>query len=297
LGGAYKDVQVPGLQPAVGHSTVRINFNVVGPGYFSLIGTRLLRGRVFDTRDTPAVEKVVVINETMARRFWPGEEPIGRSIHVANDQCWIVGVVEDTKWETLTEEPRPLLYFPTTQQVSDSLTILLRARVDPASLVGPARAALGRIDTNVPLLSAITLKQHMAFTLSDERNRALLSSVFAVLGIILAAAGLYGVIAFLVARRTREIGIRMAIGAAPTGVIRLVLSRVAMLVGVGIVIGAVVSAWAATFVASLLYGVEPRDPVTFVGATAILVAVGAVAGWLPAWRASRIDPAEVLRAE
>jgi ABC-type antimicrobial peptide transport system permease subunit len=141
------------------------------------------------------------------------------------------------------------------------------------------------------------LEDYVNALLGQERLVAMLSGLFGGLASLLAGLGLYGVTAYAVARRRTEIGIRMALGAAPAGVVRLVLSRVSMLVGIGVLVGAGLSLWASKFVATLLYGLEPRDPVTFVGAVVTLAAVGVVAGWLPAWRASRIDPAEVLRSE
>ena len=209
----------------------------------------------------------------------------------------VVGVVEDAKWETLTEEARPLLYFPMTQQVSDSLTILLRTRTDPAAMVGTARAALHDIDSGVPLLSAFTLKEHMDFTLNGERARAQLTSAFAVLGLVLAATGLYGVLAFIVTRRTREIGIRIALGASPHDVRRLVLEFGLRRVLLGGAIGLALASALRRAIAGLLFGVASTDPATLAVVLTVLVVVGVAAAWLPARRAMRVDPNVALRFE
>ena len=297
LGGAEKEIRVPGVQPPAGRTGFRVNFDVVSPGYFALMQTRLQRGRVFGRDDGPAAPPVVIVNETMARRLWDGHEAVGRHLQIGSMDYAVVGVVEDAKWETLTEEARPLLYFPMTQQVSDSLTILLRTRTDPAAMVGTARAALHDIDSGVPLLSAFTLKEHMDFTLNGERARAQLTSAFAVLGLVLAATGLYGVLAFIVTRLTREIGIRIALGASPHDVRRLVLEFGLRRVLLGGAIGLALASALRRAIAGLLFGVASTDPATLAVVLTVLVVVGVAAAWLPARRAMRVDPNVALRFE
>jgi putative ABC transport system permease protein len=296
LSGAEREIVVPGVEPPPGRTGFRINFDVVARGYFSLMGTRLLQGRVFSSVDGPQTTRVVIVNDTMARRFWP-EGAIGRHLRIGNTDYEIVGTVEDTKWESVTETPRSLLYFPMTQQESDSVTILLRTAGDPAALVKAARAELHRIDPNVPLLSATTLREHMDYTLKDEHNRARLVSAFAGLGLSIAAVGLYGVLAFVVARRTREIGVRIAIGAAPATIFRLVLDYAVRRVAAGLAVGIVIALALRKVIAGLLYGVTAGDPVTFVGVVLLLVVVGLVAALVPARRATKVDPIVALRTE
>lgn len=297
LGGAEKEIVVPGLASPPGAAGFRLTYDVVGDGYFSLMGVRVLRGRVFDRQDRLDSVKVVIVNETMARRFWPGRDAVGKQITIATIDYEIVGVVDDTKWETLTETPRSLLYFPITQQVSDGLTILLRTRNDPSLLVQAARTELQRVNSNVPLLSVATLKQHLEFTINDERTRARLTSVFAALGLALAATGLYGILAFLVTRRTREIGIRIAVGAESRHVVLLVLDYGLRRVVVGLAVGLILSLALSRFIAGLLFGVAPADPLILAGVLLLHVAVAAIAGYAPARRAARVDPIVALRAE
>jgi predicted permease len=297
LGGAEKEIRVPGVQPPAGRSGFRVNFDVVGPGYFSLMQTRLQRGRAFGPEDGPDAAKVVIVNDTMARRYWGGRGAVGQHLQIGNTDYAIVGVVEDTKWETLTEAARPLLYFPMTQQASDSLTILLRTQNDPATLVGTVRAELRRLDSGVPLLSATTLKQHMDYTLNDERVRARLTSAFAGLGLVLAATGLYGVLAFIVTRRTHEIGIRVALGAESSDVLRLMLDYGLRRVLVGAAIGVLLALTFRQAISGLLFGVGPADPATLAVVLIALIGVAIIAAWVPVRRATQVDPIIALRVE
>jgi putative ABC transport system permease protein len=211
----------------------------------------------------------------------------------------IVGVVGDTVFRSLREPLRPTIYLPLSQLDSPLLqyTFYIGVRSSTGSpalvarTVGPALRAINDDLT----LAFEPLAQQVDESLAADRVLAILSGFFGAVALLLAGLGLYGVTAYAVARRRVEIGIRMAIGAAPADVVRMVLSRVSLLVGVGVLVGACISVWTSTFLASLLYGLEPRDPATLLGSAVVLAAVAALAGWLPAWRASRIDPADVLR--
>jgi predicted permease len=295
LGGAEKQIAVPGLQPPSGRSGFPVNFDVVGPGYFALMQTKLLRGRAFDAGDGPEGMKVAIVNETMARRFWSGRDAAGQHFQISKTDYVVVGVVEDTKWENLAETARPLLYFPTTQQRSDSLTILVRTRNDVAAITSAVRAELRRIDSSVPLLSAMTLKQHMDFTLNNERVRARLTSAFAGLGLLLVGTGLYGVLSFIVTRRSREIGIRVALGAGRRDILRLVFDYGVRRVVAGAAIGSVLALISRRLIAGLLFGVTPSDPATIAAVGVVLLAAGAAATLVPALRATRVDPTVALR--
>jgi predicted permease len=281
--------------------------NMITPDWFATYGTRLVAGRDFDDRDRLASPPVAIVNETFARRFLQGASPLGRRIRNPSSapgetRPWmeVVGLVADATYLSLRAAVPPTMYVALAQQPAGSgsfpfATLSVRAASGPPALLAHGVAeAIARVDPGIAI-TFTPLKQQVDAALVQERMTAMLSGFFGGLALLLAALGLYGVTSYAVTRRRTEIGIRMAIGAAPASVVRLVLARVSILVGVGIAIGVGASVWTSRIVAALLYGLEPRDPVTLVGAAVTLGAVSALAGWLPAWRASRIDPAEVLR--
>jgi putative ABC transport system permease protein len=281
----------------------------ITPDALASYGTPILAGRDFDDRDTETTPNVMLVNEAFVRRFLPGRNPIGvpRALTFRNGSSgdiplgtWtIVGVVGDAAYRSIRTPMRPTIYTPLAQRTEPLLFtyfyIALRSSsAAPALLAHGVAAALKAVNPEI----AMTFRPMTTVvdeSLAQDRLVAVLASFFGVLALLLAGLGLYGVTAYAVARRRGEIGIRMALGAQAAGVVRLVLSRVAVLVGVGVVIGVGASLWASRFVASLLYGLAPHDPATFVGAAFMLAAVAVLAAWIPACRASRIDPAEVLR--
>jgi putative ABC transport system permease protein len=281
--------------------------NVITPDWFATYGTRLEAGRDFNDRDRLASPPVAIVNETFARRFLQRGNPLGWRIRNPSSAPgetgpWmeVVGIVADATYLSLRDDVPPTMYVPLAQQPAGSgsfpfATLSVRAANGPPALLARAVGdAIARVDPDIAI-TFTPLKRQVDAALVQERIMAMLSGSFGALALLLSALGLYGVTAYAVNRRRTEIGIRMAIGAAPARVIRLVLRRVTILVGIGVLIGAGASVWASRLVAALLYGVEPRDPITLIGAALTLAIVAALAGWLPAWRASRIDPAEVLR--
>jgi ABC-type antimicrobial peptide transport system permease subunit len=246
---------------------------------------------------------VVLVNETFVRKFFEDQNPLGKVV----SQNWvpngkppsleIVGVVADAVYRSLRDPVPPTMYQAMAQsdEVPTSISISVRAAGgSPAMLTKSLVAAIADVNREVTLTFR-PLDDYIRGALVQERMVAMLSGFFGGLALLLAGLGLYGVTSYAVSRRRTEIGIRMALGAAPGGVVRLVLRRVAWLVAIGVVVGGGVSVWAARFVRTLLFGLEPRDPATLVLAAAVLGAVAALAGWLPARRAARLDPAEVLR--
>jgi predicted permease len=297
-------VEVPGeTPPPERHRSAYVN--VISPGWLATFGTRLVAGRNFTSQDRPGAARVVLVNEAFVRRFLNGNSPFGHTIREprARDHRLpreIVGVAADAVYRSLRDPVPPTMYVPLAQlddPVSNISSIGLSIRSaagSPAMLTRSVADAIGRVNPELALTFR-PLADQVNAALTQERLVAMLSGFFGGLALLLAGLGLYGVTSYAVSRRRTEIGIRMALGAPPADVVRLVLRRVALLVGSGVIIGAIASLWAARFVETLLFGLTPRDPATLAGAAAVLAAVGAIAGWLPARRAARIDPAEVLR--
>ncbi|HTG99963.1 MAG TPA: FtsX-like permease family protein, partial [Vicinamibacterales bacterium] len=277
--------------------------NLVSPGWFQTFGTRFLGGRDFNDRDTKTAQHVVIVNETFARKFANGANPIGHHFRQpdypdrpAFDQE-IVGYVQDAVYRSLRAPVPPTIYVPITQQAEPPSGISISVRAaggSPALLTKSVAAALAAVHPDITM-SFRPLADQVNSSLIQERIVAMMSGFFGGLALLLAGLGLYGITSYAVSRRRTELGIRMALGAGPGGVVRLVLQRVAILVGIGVIAGTIASWLLARFVATLLYGLQPRDPVTLAGAAFVLIAIGALAGWIPARRASHIDPARVLR--
>jgi predicted permease len=278
--------------------------NRVTPGWFETLGTKILRGREFTTSDRVGSAGVVIVNQAFADRFLKDSNPIGRTIVQRSspdgprELLEIVGVAENAMYRFVKEPPPPTIYTPLAQ-VPDPLpatvTLSIRAeRVPPQALSRDVAAKIVAI-TSDAALTFRTLSDQVAAQYAQERLVAWIATIFGGLAVLLAMLGLYGIAAYAVVRRRAEIGIRMALGAAPESVVRLLLARTSVLIAMGVVFGLVGSAWTTQFISSMLHNVEPRDAVTLMGSCALLFAVALIAGWLPARHAARIDPASVLR--
>ena len=278
--------------------------NYLGAGYFQTVGTPLLAGRDFDDRDTATSVKVAIVNQAFVRKILKGAEPLGKRfrIHEAPGEprplYEIVGVVGDNKFQDMHEEFLPFAYYPTTQQEKPSPDdqILIRSSLPLTSLMASVKQTMGEMNPEIDLEFKVFKTQIHNSLLQDELM-ATLSGFFGFLAALLAAIGLYGVISYMVVQRTREIGIRMAIGADRAAVVRMILREAGMLTVAGLVIGTGLALGAAQAAKSLLYGLKPRDPLTLVIAIVTLSAVAALASFLPAYRASKLDPLEALRYE
>jgi putative ABC transport system permease protein len=282
-----------------------VYMNAISPGWFATYGTPLLAGRDFDAHDDAAAPHVVIVNEAFAKKYFGGANPLGRTVrneagpNEHPPDLLIVGLARDAVYDSLRDRIPPTMYQPVLQGNPErppvSLTISVHAASGPASLLTRGVAeAIGRVDGDVALTFE-TLGDTVRKYTVQERVVAMLSAFFGGLALLLAGLGLYGVMSYAVSRRRTEIGIRMALGAGPAGAVRLVLVRVAVLVGMGVIAGAALSLWASKYVATLLFGLPPRDPATLLTAALVLTAIGGIAGYLPARRAARIDPARVLR--
>jgi len=278
--------------------SVRVAWNAISPGYFATVSTPVLLGRDFDTRDNETAPQVVIVNESLARRLFPSQNPIGHRLGAAT----IAGVVKDSLYGGAREQPRPILYYPLFQHGRDQeykwgfVSFELRYR-DGDNLLDQARREVSAVDRNLPVFRARTLQAQAAQSLLRERLLAMLSTFFGTLALLLACLGLYGLMAYAVARRTGEIGIRMAMGAGRHHIMWLVLREMLGLTLAGIAAGIPLALWAARYTKSLLFGIGTTDPLTIAVTVAVLMGVAGVAGYFPARRALRVDPMAALRYE
>jgi putative ABC transport system permease protein len=287
----------PPNPPGVFDST---DYRPVTAGYFEAIGIPVKRGRSFESRDDEDHPLVVIVNETMARQFWPNENPVGKRLRFG-DQNWrtIVGIVGDVHHEGLGIAPAPEMYIPWGQvpNVEVRPIIVVRSFIDPASLTSALRKAVGEVDPEVPMDQIATMDQLVSGSVGESRFRSAAISLFALLALFVASIGLYGVMSHLVSQRTREFGIRMAVGATRGAVLRQVLGQGAKLAAIGVVIGLTVTALLGRLIVSLLYGVKPLDATTLAGVSILLAAVALLASYIPARRAANADPMDSLRYE
>jgi putative ABC transport system permease protein len=277
-----------------------VPIGMVSPDYFKTMGIPLLQGRTFTEQDVDGTPGVVIINESMARKFWPDENPIGKRIGALceKEMCrTIVGVVGDVRHEGLTKDLRPEIYLPYLQIPLNSMAIVIRTSADPMNLVAAARSQIQAIDPDQPVSNIRTLEQHLADSVAQPRLLMSLLSAFAALALVLAAVGIYGVISYSVAQRTHEIGIRMALGAETGDVLRLVLGRSMALVIAGIAVGLGAAMALTKVLSNLLFSVSATDPVTFILVSALLALVALAASYIPARRATKVDPMVALRYE
>ena len=275
-------------------------FNI-SPGFFATFGIPFVAGEDFSARDVANAPGVAIINETMARRYFPGEEPIGKRLTLGNPQTgpWqkIIGVVKDIQRSDLAAPPYPQMYSAYAQAPSRVMSLALRTSGDPLSQTAAVRSVLRSLDPDLPLASVTTMEQLLADSVARPRFNTFLFAIFAAVGLILAAVGIYGVISYSVTQRTHEIGIRLALGAGETDVLRLVLGEGLKLAVGGVATGLVVAGALAQLMASLLFGVGPFDLVTFAVVSALIVIVALVACYMPARRAMKVDPMVALRYE
>jgi putative ABC transport system permease protein len=277
--------------------------NRVTPGHFRTLGIPLVVGRDFDARDRAQAAAVVIVNETLARRFWPGENPIGKRLRELTDRGaprpWfeVVGVARDSKYATVGEDPKPFMYQPMAQEYTPAGVVMVKTRGNAADALPLVRAAVADIDPNIALFSVMTLDSATSISLLPVKVAAAVAGTLGVLALILGAIGLYGVMSYLVRQRTREIGIRMALGAQRGAVVELVTRHGMRWTGIGLAVGLAASFAVAKLIAGFLYGVGPADPTAFVGIALLLIGTAYVACYIPARRASRIDPLVALREE
>ena len=293
---------VEGHEPPAGENPPVIGKNTVGPKYFQTLGIPILRGRDFTAEVQEGAPKVVIINETMARRFFANEEPLGRRLRVMRRggqpvSCEIIGVVGDSKYLSLGEDPRPYMFFPFQQNSWPVMTLLVRADSNPKNLIAAIRQQVKTLDDNLPPFNVVTLAENIDISLFPARFGALLLGGFGVLALVLATVGIYGVMSYSVSQRTHEIGIRMALGAQVNNVLRLVVGQGMLLALVGVAVGLAAAFAVTRVVKNLLYGVSATDLATFAVITLLLFVVALLACYVPARRATKVDPLVALRYE
>jgi predicted permease len=295
---------VQGHTPEEGED-LNVSDMLVGPSYCATLGLPLLAGREIGQQDTPASPKVAMVNQSFAEYFFPGENAIGRRFSFSDDpknagEIEIVGVIGDVRYERASEKALRVSYRPILQVQEPgafSSNLEIRTQGDPLASSKEVRSAIAQVDSKLPLVGLTSLNQQLLDSLRQERLIAQLVSFFGLLALVLACIGLYGVMAHAVARRTNEIGIRMALGAERGNILGMVLRETLTLIVIGVVVGIPVAVAGARLISSQLYGLNAADPLTLVMAAAILTTVGALAGYIPARRASRVDPMVALRRE
>jgi predicted permease len=299
---------VPGAPTEQGRRFVEADWNVVTPGYFHTMRMKLATGRDFTDGDRDGAAPVVIVNETAAKRFWPGvpaEDVVGRALlqqtgtagaQDATRTLTVVAVARDSKYRSLGEDPRPFVYVPIAQQYMPRTTIVARS-TNGQRLAAEIRGLLASMNPNLPIVAALTFDDYASFGLVPQRVAASVSGSLGVVGLLLAAIGIYAVTAFMVTSRGREIGIRMALGAQQSDAVRMVLRQGMLLTAVGSAIGLALAAAVSRLLASLLFGVSAADPLAYGGAALLFGVVGLIACYVPARRATRINPIEALRCD
>ncbi|HKR27778.1 MAG TPA: ABC transporter permease, partial [Acidobacteriaceae bacterium] len=294
--------KIDGTPPLPPGATQTADYVSASPEYFSVMGIPLLRGRSFTAGDSAMRPPVAVISETLARRYFPHENPVGRRLTFGfppdgNVSREIIGVVGDVRDASLSQDPGPMMYVPFAQAPFWGGEVVVKTHATITATVSALREQTHAIDKALPVTDVASLSDAMGESLTDARFRTILLSVFSTIALLLAAGGIFGVISYSVSRRTNEIGIRMALGAEPGSVLRMVLREASMLAGVGIAAGLVGALTIGRFVRILLFGVKAGDPVTIAAAASLLVAVALAASWVPARRAAGIEPMRALRHE
>jgi len=296
----FGSLRVPGLQPPNGEDSFRADWNVVSPGYFQTLRMPLASGRDFNDQDTTAAPGAIIINETMARSVWQTTDVLGRQFQASglgdqNTTLTVVGVASDAQVDTLGDPIRPMVYVPLNQRFISRVSLVIKS--DRGGIIPHVRAAVRELDPKLPVTTAMPLEDVTALVLIPQRIAGAVAASLGIVVLLLAAIGIYGVTSYSVARRTREIGIRMALGADRATVLRLVIKQGVMLTAGGIVLGLALGAAGAQLLRSLLFGVSALDPIAFGGAAMLFAIVSIAASYLPARRATHVDPMLALRAE
>ena len=296
-GGFLRSVFLEGQDVTDARAGRLVQINTISDGYFESMGIPVLRGRVFTDRDTPNTPQVVIVNETMAQRFWPDEDPVGKRFRFFGQQqlTEVVGIARDSKYNFIGEAPQPFIYQPLGQAPQPAVTLHIRS-ANPDAVLGTVRSVVQQLEPNMPLVGVFTMRDLFDQALWAPRMGALLLAIFGGLALVLASIGVYGVMAYSVSQRTRELGIRLALGATASEVRGMVFRQGIGLTAVGVVVGLAAAVGLSQLVTSLLFNTSPVDPVTFTVIPIVLIGVACLAIEIPARRASRVDPVIALRS-
>jgi predicted permease len=279
---------------------MEINWTDAGPGYLDAMGTALLSGRDIRESDGPGAPRVAVVNEAFARRYLNGVDPIGKRLSRGGDgpyEMEIIGLAGDGKYRSLGEEPLPFVYLALDQTASIFFTLIVHSPGRVGTIDDAVRQIVVEIEPDAAITNVVTADQHLSFALMPQRAGAWLLGLFGLLGLALASLGIYGVMAYAVSRRSREIGVRLAIGARPTDIVRMVVRQGMAVAAIGAVAGLAIAAGLSRLLEFLLFGIEPLDPATFIGAAAVVAGVTFLANWVPARRSTSVSPFAVLRGD
>jgi putative ABC transport system permease protein len=296
-GGARRMITLEGYEPQPNEDT-ELNTNTIGLNYFSTMGIPIVAGRDFDKQDREGSPLVVIVNEELARRYYGGNA-VGKRLQIGSNvpSREIVGVARTAKYRNLREPPLPFIYIPFGQEYLSGMALLVRTKGDPEEIVGSLHNEMRALNKDVPLFSVQTMSERIGGQLAADRMIAVLLSVFGGGALLLAAIGIYGVMGYAVAQRTHEIGIRLALGAEQRDILRLIVGQGMVLIAIGAGIGLAITLAATQVLKSLLFGVSATDPLTFASVIVVLVGVALLACYLPARRATKVDPLEALRYE
>ena len=290
-------ITVAGREPPAGQDGWREDWNVVTPGYFATMGIPLVRGRDFADSDREGTGDVAILNEAFAAALFPGQETVGRTVTNGDRVVMIIGVARNAKYRTLGERPRNFIYVPLAQRYMGRTNLLVKTTTRALSVVAPIRRLVQDVDARLPILREHTMEEQTATSLFPQRVALYVSGGLGTVALLLALLGIYGVTAFTVTQRTREIGVRVALGAQRSHVLGLVLRQGVVLAAVGVMVGSLAALGATRLIANLLYGVPPTDVIAFGGAALALAVAAVMASWIPARRAARVDPIIALRSE
>jgi putative ABC transport system permease protein len=297
-GGQRRGIKLEGYQPQENEDT-ELNTNVIGPDYFKTMSIPIVQGRDFSQEDREGGPGVVVVNEELSRRYFPGQSAVGKRLRTGSDSPYreIIGVARTAKYRTLREQPLPFIYIPFAQEYQPRMTLIVRSAGDPASLIPALRNEIRALNKDVPVFDVHTMTEHIGAQLAADRMIAVLLSIFGGAALLLAAIGIYGVMAYSVAQRTHEIGIRLALGAERRDIVKLIVGQGLTLIVVGAALGLSLALALTRVLKNLLFGVSATDPLTFSVIALLLITVALLACYLPARRATRVDPLVALRYE